>query len=112
VQEPIDTERISTLAEAAKVAPLHLLRVRAGADIERRIVADLIATAMEGGPAGPEVLSELGLLGRTLVVVALGVLNARTDGEPRLRRPQTEDRRCVGTAHVGCCARVSGRSAR
>jgi hypothetical protein len=28
------------------------------------------------------VLSELGLLGRTLVVVALGVLNARTDGEP------------------------------
>jgi hypothetical protein len=52
VQEPIDTERISALAEAAKVASLHMLRVRAGADIERRIVADLIATAMEGGPPG------------------------------------------------------------
>ena len=81
VQQPIDTERIGTHVETAKVASLQLLRVRAAADIERRIVADLIATAMEAGPTGPEVLSKLGLLGRTLVVVALGVLRLRSNGE-------------------------------
>jgi DNA-binding PucR family transcriptional regulator len=85
VQEPLDQERTAALSEAAKVASLHLLRVRAGADIERRIVADLIATAMDGGPTGPEVLSRLGLLRRTLVVVALGVLTSHDEpGNPSI----------------------------
>ena len=42
-------ERAEALREAAKLVALHLLRVRAGADVERRLRADLVGTALEGG---------------------------------------------------------------
>ena len=75
LDKPMNSEQQTALLEAAKVASLHLLRIRAGADVERRVAADLIASALDGGPAGPEALSKLGLLGRPLVVIALGVLH-------------------------------------
>ncbi len=75
VREPLSEERRQGLREAAKVVALHLLRIRAGADVERRLRTDLVGTALEGGPGAPEALSRLGLSGRAVVVMALATLD-------------------------------------
>ena len=78
VPEPLSKERTRAFIEAAKLVSLHMLRIRAGADVERRLRADLIATALEGGAGSPEALARLGLLGRRVVVLAIGIIP--TDG--------------------------------
>lgn len=74
VDQPLSEDRARALQDAAKVASLHILRMRAGADIERRLRQDLVARALEGGAAAPEALGKIGLLGRQIVVIALGVM--------------------------------------
>lgn len=76
VPEPLNAERTDALIEAAKLVSLHMLRIRAGADVERRLRTDLIATALEGVAGSPEALARLGLLGRRLVVLAVGIVRA------------------------------------
>ena len=65
--------REQAFADAAKLVALHLLRQRAGADVGRRLVADLVATALEGGPGSVEALTRLGLADRAVVVLAMGL---------------------------------------
>lgn len=65
--------REQTFVDAAKLVALHLLRTRAGADVDRRLVADLVATALEGGPGTVEALTRLGLANRPLIVLAMGL---------------------------------------
>jgi hypothetical protein len=72
VPGPLSEERTRALVEATKVVALHLLRLRAGADVERRLRTELVGTALEGGAAAPEALARLGLLGRPNVVLAMG----------------------------------------
>jgi hypothetical protein len=79
VDAPLSQARATALRDAAKVVSLHLLRMRAGADMQRRVKADLIAKALDGGPNGAEALSKMGLLGRPVVVVALDLV--RDDAE-------------------------------
>lgn len=79
VGEPLDDERAKALVDAAKVVSLHLLRLRASADAERRVRADLVGTALEGGPSASDALGRLGLLGQPLAVLALDVLPARSE---------------------------------
>jgi hypothetical protein len=74
VAEPLDRERSLALADSAKLVALHLLRVRAGSDVERRLRADLVSTALEGGPSAAEAAGRLGIIGRPVVVFALGLL--------------------------------------
>lgn len=76
---PLDDRRIASLRDAAKLTALHLLRVRAGSDVRRRVRTDLLSTALEGGPGSREALERLGL-GRQAVVV-LGVTARADDGE-------------------------------
>jgi hypothetical protein len=75
----LDDRRIASLRDAAKLTALHLLRVRAGSDVRRRVRTDLLSTALEGGPGAREALERLGL-GRQAVVV-LGVTARADDGE-------------------------------
>ena len=75
VDSPLDPAREQSLVDAAKLVALHLLRLRAGADVERRLTSELVATALEGGPGTVDALSRLGLAGRPLIVLAMG----RTD---------------------------------
>ncbi len=70
---PLSDERTEALRDAAKLVALHLLRVRAGADVERRLRADLLSTALEGGTGAREALDRLGLADQPLVVLALAV---------------------------------------
>ncbi len=67
---PLTDERRITLRDAAKLVALHLLRVRAGADVQRRLRAELLSTALEGGSGASEALSRLNLAGQPVCVVA------------------------------------------
>jgi hypothetical protein len=73
VPGPLSEERSAALGDAAKLVALHLLRVRAGADVGRRVRADLVSSALEGGAGAREALERLGLAGQPLVVVAVAL---------------------------------------
>ncbi|MEP9361321.1 helix-turn-helix domain-containing protein [Nocardioides sp. CN2-186] len=77
VPERLSEERTDAFCDAAKLVALHLLRVRAGADVQRRLRADLLSSALEGGAGAREALDRLGLSGEPLMV--LGV--ALSDGD-------------------------------
>jgi hypothetical protein len=75
VRQPLSEERMQAMCDAARLVALHMLRIRAGADVERRLRADLVSTALEGGPGSREALSRLGLADQPLIVVAMAVLD-------------------------------------
>src|SRR6478735_7171767 len=68
VPGPLSEERTGALVDAAKLVALHLLRVRAGADVRRRVRADLVSSVVEGGAGAREALERLGLVDTSLVV--------------------------------------------
>lgn len=67
-------ERASAMEDAAKLVALHMLRVRAGADVQRRLRTDLVSTALEGGPGAMDAMDRLGLAGKQVVVLAVSLL--------------------------------------
>jgi hypothetical protein len=73
VREQLSEERTEALCDAAKLVALHLLRVRAGSDVGRRLRADLLATALEGGVGARNALHRLGLADQPVVVIALTI---------------------------------------
>ncbi|WP_119293712.1 helix-turn-helix domain-containing protein [Streptomyces sp. YIM 130001] len=73
VDSALSPQRTQALHDAAKLVALHMLRLRAGADVERRLRADLLSTALEGGPGTSEALGRLGLSDYAGVVLALAV---------------------------------------
>lgn len=88
---PLTPERTSTLRDAAKLAALHLLRVRAGADAERRLRAELVSRAVEGCAEARDALSRLGLAGQR-VCIAAAMLAPVRGGEPRSDQDLIADR--------------------
>lgn len=73
VPGPFTEDRNTAFTETAALVALHLLRVRAGTDVQRQARSDLVAAALEGGPGGAEAIARLGLLGRRALVLALSV---------------------------------------
>ena len=76
VRTPLTEERTQALCDAAKLVALHMLRIRAGADVQRRLRADLVSTALEGGAGAREALDRLGLADQPVVVLALSTPQA------------------------------------
>jgi PucR C-terminal helix-turn-helix domain len=76
LHEPLSAERADALCESAKLVALHLMRVRAGADVQRRVRADLVSTALEGGAGAREALTRLALADQPVVVLALALADA------------------------------------
>lgn len=74
VRSPLSPERTQALDDAAKVVALHLLQLRAGADVQRRLRTDLVSTALEGGVGSPYALRRLGLLDQPVTVLAVAQL--------------------------------------
>jgi sugar diacid utilization regulator len=70
------------LQDSAKLVALHMLRVRAGADVQRRLRTDLVSTALEGGVGALDALSRLGLAGLPVVVLAATLRAEHPDGLP------------------------------
>jgi hypothetical protein len=81
VREPLTPDRARAVCDAARLVALHLLRIRAGADVSRRLRADLVSTALEGGTGAFEAVRRLGLADQPVVVLALAV----TDPAERAR---------------------------
>ena len=81
VREPMPKDRIGALKDAAKLVALHMLRIRAGADVERRLRADLLATVLEGGPGAADAASQLRLTDHRCVVLALAAADSEEDEE-------------------------------
>jgi hypothetical protein len=75
VPGPLSDERADAFGDAAKLVALHMLRVRAGADVQRRLRADLLSSALEGGTGARDALDRLGLAGRPLMVLGVGTSN-------------------------------------
>lgn len=88
---PLTPERTSTLREAAKLVALHLLRVRAGEDAERRLRTELVGRAIDGGAEAHDALERLGLAGYR-VCVAAAMLTPGKDGEQRSDQDLLADR--------------------
>jgi DNA-binding PucR family transcriptional regulator len=101
VDAPLDAAQEQSLVDAAKLVALHLLRMRAGADVERRLASELVATALEGGPGTVDALTRLGLAGRPLVVLAMGLVEPDTDpGTLTLARREAERQRSADALAV------------
>ncbi|MEU5401254.1 helix-turn-helix domain-containing protein [Streptomyces sp. NPDC005963] len=79
VPEPLSEERSEALYEASKLVAMHMVWQRADADMERRMRAELLATALESGPGSPEAVRRLGLKDEPAVVLALTVVDAATE---------------------------------
>jgi hypothetical protein len=75
----VTPERSAVLQDSAKLVALHMLRVRAGADVQRRLRTDLVSTALEGGVGARDALSRLGLAGKQVIVLA-AALRAESPG--------------------------------
>jgi DNA-binding PucR family transcriptional regulator len=96
VTGPLSPEREQALIDSAKLVALHMLRHRAGADVERRLRAGLVATLLEGGPSAPAATERLGVASGPVCVLALGL---RDDGEasrPEASRVEAELQRVSG----------------
>jgi hypothetical protein len=83
----VTPERSAVLQDSAKLVALHMLRVRAGADVQRRLRTDLVSTALEGGVGARDALSRLGLEGAQVVVLAAS-LRPEHPGGPLLTPEQ------------------------
>ena len=101
VPGPLSEERAEALRDAAKLVALHLLRVRAGADVQRRLRADLLSSALEGGAGAREALDRLGLAGQPLMVLGVAVSDA--DDEARRRPARTPRASGSGSATRSRC---------
>ncbi|MDQ0643448.1 PucR family transcriptional regulator [Microbacterium murale] len=115
VPGPLSTERTAALREASKVVALHLLSIRAGADVTRRMRADLLSTALEGGEGAAYALERLGISDEPVAVFAAGML-AADDGnldeasDRQARRQHVADAIAVHLAavHPRACAALLG----
>lgn len=116
VREPLSEERNGALRDAAKLVALHMLRIRAGADVERRLRADLLGTALEGGPGAREALDRLGLTDQPVVVLALAIADAEggpsivTDASLTAERQRLTDAFVMhlSAVHPRCAAALVG----
>jgi hypothetical protein len=73
VDGPLSPDREQALIDSTTLVALHLLRHRAGVDVERRLRAELLATLLEGGPGGGEAARRLGVAAGPACVLALGL---------------------------------------
>ncbi|MGW4000152.1 PucR family transcriptional regulator [Amycolatopsis sp. NPDC004772] len=114
VSAPLTPDRAQALRDAARLVALHLLRIRAGADVERRLRADLLSTALEGGTGAREALSRLGLADQPVIVLALAVLGAgAADAELAADRQRLSDGLAMhlSAVHPRCAAALVGDTA-
>ncbi|MCP2256680.1 DNA-binding transcriptional regulator, PucR family [Streptoalloteichus tenebrarius] len=87
VPGPVSAERAAAFADTAAVVALHLLRLRAGTDVERRLMRDLVATVLHGSGDVASAAARLGLRAVPHRVVAFGLRRA-ADGETAPERAE------------------------
>jgi hypothetical protein len=107
--KPFDEERNQALYDAAKLVAMHMVWQRADADVERRLRAELLSTALESGPRTPETIRRLGLKDEPAVVLALTVVGS--GAEPPLPAQLAVERKRLADAFALHLTAVHPRSA-
>ncbi|MDF2559819.1 MAG: putative transcriptional regulator, PucR family [Microbacterium sp.] len=110
VQEPLSPDRVRALKDSAGLVALHMLRLRAGADVERRLRADLLATILEGGPGAADATARLRLNDHRCVVLALSAAE-ESDDEPSAGARGVAERQRIADAFAVHLSAVYLRSA-
>lgn len=110
VRAPLSAERTQALCDAARLVALHMLRIRAGADVARRLRTDLLSTALEGGVGAREALDRLGLADRPVVVLALATATTGAGADVMSERQRLSDGLAMHLAavHPRCAAALVG----
>jgi hypothetical protein len=110
VREPLSAERTQALCDAARLVALHMLRIRAGADVARRLRTDLLSTALEGGVGAREALDRLGLAERPVVVLALATVSTGATAAVETERQRLSDGLAMhlSAVHPRCAAALVG----
>lgn len=93
VSGPLSPERTSAYRDAAKVVALHLLRLRATTDVERRMRADLVSTALGGGDGAAYALERLGVGESRIVVLAAEIRDEDDDTLGAIRERRAKGQR-------------------
>lgn len=78
VHEPLSPERARTFRDIGNLVALHMLSQRAGAHVERRLRADLVATALAGGAGAAHASERLGFAQLPTIVIALALDDTQT----------------------------------
>jgi len=73
---PLGKDAERALAEAARVAALHMIQVRSSRDIERRMRGDLLRSLLEGRGSGESIIARLGIDPRVALAVVAFELQA------------------------------------
>ena len=111
VPGPLSPGRSQAFGDAANLVAMHLLRLRAGTDVKRRLQTDLVGTALEGGAGSAEAMARLGLVGRPALVMALSMPEAAGSvGSPERDAAVAAERERVSDAfamHLGALYRRS-----
>ncbi len=113
VAGPLSDERTAALRDSAQLVALHLLRMRAGADVQRRVRADLVGSVLEGGPGAREALERLGLADAQLLVLAFAVTGDGDGADPDVRDDPSaaHERQRLGDAFAMHLSAINARSA-
>lgn len=69
-------DRAEVFKDVAKITALHMLRIRAGDGFDRRLRADLLSKALEGGDGANYAIEKLGISSSPIAVFAIGVQSA------------------------------------
>lgn len=110
VRGPLGEERTQALLDASRLVALHMLRIRAGADVARRLRTDLVSTALEGGAGAREALDRLGLADQAVVVLALALVRPADDAALVAERQRLSDALAMhlSAVHPRCAAALVG----
>ncbi|KZF06564.1 PucR family transcriptional regulator [Rhodococcus sp. EPR-157] len=73
VKEPLNDDRLTALTDAAKLVALHMMRHRADFDNALRLRADLLTSALRGGPGSRGALARLVGHGEMSAFLAVGL---------------------------------------
>ncbi|MGY0499358.1 PucR family transcriptional regulator [Nocardia sp. FBN12] len=98
VSEPLLEHRRQALVDAAKIVALHLLRERAGASVDARLRAELLARLLRGSGDAHETARQLGLAKEPVSVLAVELADSADENDAVKRT--TEIRRVAGALDV------------
>lgn len=100
VREPLTAQRSAAFVDASKIVALHLLRRRAGSDVERRMRAELLTTVLTRGEQAAEAAARLDLATNRVCVLAARLTGPEEAGSARAESER--QRFCDALAlHVG-----------
>jgi DNA-binding PucR family transcriptional regulator len=110
VRGPLSDDRTQALRDASRLVALHMLRIRAGADVARRLRTDLVSTALEGGAGARAALDRLDLAEQPVVVLALALASGGDDATLASERQRLSDGLAMhlSAVHPRCAAALVG----